>query len=30
MPEGASDNVVRTVNENAKVLKFDSFGFEEE
>jgi len=30
MPEGAPDNVVRTVNENAKVLKFDHFGFEEE
>ena len=30
MPDGAPDNVVRTVNENAKVLKFDSFGFEEE
>jgi hypothetical protein len=30
MPGGAPDNVVRTVNENAKVLKFDSFGFEEE
>ncbi len=23
-------NIVRTVNENAKVLKFQSFGFEEE
>ncbi len=30
MPEGVPDNVVRTVNENAKVLKFRSFGFEEE
>jgi len=30
MPEGVPDNVVRTVNENAKVLKFDSFGFEEQ
>jgi len=30
MPEGVPNNVVRTVNENAKVLKFDSFGFEEE
>jgi hypothetical protein len=30
MPEGAPDNIMRTVNENAKVLKFHSFGFEEE
>ena len=30
MPDGAPDDVVRTVNENAKVLKFDQFGFEEE
>jgi len=28
LPGGASDNVVRTVTENAKTLKFDGFGFE--
>jgi hypothetical protein len=29
IPDGASDQVVRTVNENARTLKFNSFGFEE-
>lgn len=29
LPDGAPDNVVRTVTENARTLKFDSFGFEE-
>ena len=28
--DGAPDNVVRTVNENCRTLKFTSFGFEEE
>jgi hypothetical protein len=28
-PEGFPDNVVRTVTENAKVLKFKTQGFEE-
>lgn len=28
--EGAPDNVVRTVTENARTLKFASLGFEEE
>jgi type III restriction enzyme len=30
LPEGAPDNVVRTVTENARTLKFKSQGFEEE
>ena len=30
IPQGASDSTVRTVNENAAVLKFDQFGFEED
>jgi hypothetical protein len=30
MPEGASETVQRTVSENARVLKFDSHGFERE
>ncbi len=30
LPDGATDDVVRTVSENARVLKFDSFGFEED
>ena len=30
IPDGAPDSIVRTVNENARVLKFESFGFEEE
>jgi hypothetical protein len=31
MPEGASDNVVRTVTENSRTLKFESnSGFETE
>ena len=29
VPEGVPDDVVRTVSENARTLKFDSFGFEE-
>ena len=29
IPEGASDDVVRTVTENARTLKFDHHGFEE-
>jgi hypothetical protein len=29
IPEGAPDDVVRTVTENAKTLKFDQHGFEE-
>jgi hypothetical protein len=30
MPEGAPEDVQRTVSENAKVLKFESCGFERE
>ena len=30
IPSGASDNVVRTVTENSRTLKFTSHGFEEE
>ena len=30
LPEGASDDVVRTVMENCQTLKFDNKGFEEE
>ncbi len=30
MPDGIPEDAVRTVNENATVLKFDQFGFEEE
>ena len=30
IPEGAPDHVVRTVTENSRVLRFESFGFEEE
>jgi len=30
VPEGASESLVRTVTENARTLKFDSMGFEEE
>jgi len=30
VPNGIPENVVRTVSENAKTLKFDSWGFEEE
>ncbi len=30
LPEGAPDNVVRTVTENARTLKFKTHGFEEE
>lgn len=30
IPEGAPDNVVRTVTENCRTLKFDSQGFKEE
>jgi hypothetical protein len=29
LPEGAPDNVVRTVSENARTLKFKSSGFED-
>ena len=29
MPSGAPENVVRTVTENCRTLKFDSQGFEE-
>ena len=29
VPEGVPDNVVRTVTENAKTLKFEQHGFEE-
>ena len=30
IPDGAPDNVVRTVTENGRTLKFDSQGFEKE
>jgi len=30
LPEGAPEDVQRTVSENAGVLKFDSHGFEQE
>jgi len=30
LPDGAPDHVVRTVSENCRTLKFESFGFEEE
>lgn len=30
IPDGTRDNVVRTVNENCRTLKFKSQGFEEE
>ncbi len=30
IPEGAPDNIVRTVTENSRTLKFSSHGFEEE
>jgi hypothetical protein len=30
LPDGAPDHVVRTVTENSRTLKFESFGFEEE
>jgi hypothetical protein len=30
LPDGAPDNVVRTVTENARTLKFRSHGFEKE
>jgi hypothetical protein len=29
IPDGAPDNVVRTVAENCRTLKFNSHGFEE-
>jgi hypothetical protein len=29
LPSGAPENVVRTVTENCRTLKFDSQGFEE-
>lgn len=30
LPEGAPDNVVRTVNENSRTLKFENQGLEEQ
>src|SRR5207249_2183265 len=30
IPDGAPDHVVRTVTENSRTLKFESFGFEEQ
>jgi len=30
VPDGIPENVARTVGENARALKFDEFGFEEE
>ena len=30
IPDGAPDNVVRTVTENSRTLKFNSHGFERE
>ena len=30
LPNGASDQLVRTVTENSRTLKFDSQGFEKE
>jgi hypothetical protein len=30
LPGGAPDNVVRTVAENARMLKFEGYGFEAE
>lgn len=30
LPEGVTDNTVRTVTENCRTLRFDNFGFEEE
>ena len=30
LPDGAPDQVVRTVTENARTLKFKEYGFEEE
>ena len=30
LPDGASDQIVRTVTENSRTLKFTSHGFEEE
>lgn len=30
LPDGAPDGVVRTVSENARTLRFENFGFEEE
>jgi hypothetical protein len=30
VPSGAPDNVVRTVTENSRTLKFTTHGFEEE
>jgi hypothetical protein len=30
LPDGASDQVVRTVTENARTLRFKSHGFEKE
>lgn len=30
LPQGASDQVVRTVTENGRTLKFETHGFEKE
>jgi len=30
IPDGASEQIVRTVSENCRYLKFDGYGFEEE
>jgi len=30
IPNGASEQLVRTVSENSRTLHFESFGFEEE
>ena len=30
IPDGAAEQVVRTVTENSRTLKFDNSGFEEE
>ncbi len=30
LPNGASDQIVRTVTENARILRFESHGFEQE
>ena len=30
IPDGAPDNIIRTVTENSRTLKFTTLGFEEE
>jgi hypothetical protein len=30
LPDGVPDGVIRTVSENCRTLKFETFGFEEE